>query len=82
MDLKLFRQHLLKLQEAKNAQGLVIVKNHDGGKLVFRGDPKKNAPLVAVVSASGEAYVFKKGTPQKLGVFKDEQDLLQTLAKH
>lgn len=79
MDLKLFRQHLAKIQEAQNSSSLTIVKNHDGGRLVFRGDPKRNAPLVAVVSASGETYQFKKGAPYKIGVFKTDKDLLDAL---
>lgn len=79
MDLKLFRQHLLKIQEAQNSGSLTIVKNHDGGKLVFRGDPKRNAPLVAVVAANGETYEFKKGAPYKIGVFKTDRDLLDAL---
>jgi hypothetical protein len=79
MDLKLFRQHLLKIQEAQNSNSFTIVNNHDGGKLVFRGDPKRNAPLVAVVAASGETYGFQKGTPYKIGVFKTDKDLLDAL---
>lgn len=82
--MNLFRKHLLKVQEAKlnQIEDYYIMKNHDGGKLVYKGNPIHNGQIQAIVAASGVTHYFKDGEPKVLGLYKNnDQELVADLKK-
>ena len=89
MDLTLFRKHLQQIQESKESrlkqiEDYYIIKNHDGGRLVYKGNPNHGGEVQAFVAANGVTRYVKNGDLKPLGIYRNssnDQELINDLKK-